>query len=346
MINRKKANHLKYEDIPKSTILGSTIRKTRNLMYGLALGALGLYGLSYYGYVDLSKKAEIIVKKGIEEKLDPNFIEDYAMELVSGKTNDAFIKNKDIFISKTKELLEENVNKFFEDNKEKFKQEMSENFKKIAKENGDKWFNEEKNKVHTKYKRQEIIPKTININIHPKNRTEEISQTIYSLNNNIKYIILVDKKNNLTKLIDCKTQNTIYTFNSTDGRGGPGPKESVGDNKTPEGVYYIKYYKTAKNYYNSLYGAIRLGINYPNKIDREQNRNGQGLLICGTGIVNRINAINNKQDATYGSIVLKDDDIIKLYNKINSELYKTAIVIENPNRQINLKNYATEIRGI
>ncbi len=341
MLNKEKINRMKYEDIPKSTVLGSAIRKTKNMFFGLAIGAAGLYGLSYYGFVNLKNKTEKI----IETKLANKNVENYAMELVAGKTYDLFENNKEKLLEVSKNQINKNVDLFFTENKIEFKQELSDKFKDVAKKNGEKWFEEEKLKVQKQYKKTEI---KINqgISIRPLNRLEEITQTIYSINKNIEYIIHVDKKNNITKLIDCDSKKIIYSFNSTDGRGGEGPKKKTGDNKTPEGVYSIEYYKVAGNEYNKLFGSVRLGINYPNNIDQKSNQNGWGILICGTGLQKRINAIENKNDATYGSIVLKDRDIIDLYNTINQDLDKTAIVIENPNRKIDLKKYSSEIRRI
>jgi len=60
-----------------------------------------------------------------------------------------------------------------------------------------------------------------------------------------------------------------------------GRKERDGDRKTPEGLYFIIGRKEGMEL-ESMYGPLAYILNYPNKEDRAQGRNGNGIWIHGT----------------------------------------------------------------
>lgn len=124
------------------------------------------------------------------------------------------------------------------------------------------------------------------------------------------------------------------------GRGEAGAKQKKGDNRTPEGDYYICKTDESDKYYKSLF------ISYPNTDDANvgladniiaqekfddisadiQNRKqpdwttdlGGEIAICGTGTVGK----NKTGDWTAGNIVLSDKDMDYLwkYAKLDTDV--------------------------
>lgn len=97
------------------------------------------------------------------------------------------------------------------------------------------------------------------------------------------------------------------------GLGGQpvGHKETEGDGKTPEGLYYISYKNPRSTYHLSL------GISYPNDNDRANaaalgKPTGGDIYIHG-GPLKR----TTKQDWTAGCIAVSDRQIEEIYAMIN-----------------------------
>lgn len=153
----------------------------------------------------------------------------------------------------------------------------------------------------------------------------------------IKTLIKVYKKNRILELYG--DGKIIGRFKIALGRSPEGEKEKEGDNKTPEGIYYICY-RTEQTKYTYF-----MGLSYPNEKDAQR-----GLE---KGIINKdayysikksierkeqppwntplggeigIHGGSNKYDWTYGCIALSNEDmnIIKQYALIKTqvEIYK------------------------
>lgn len=71
--------------------------------------------------------------------------------------------------------------------------------------------------------------------------------------------IAVDKKRRLVHLM--QDGKIFRSYNAALGKSPTGKKTQEGDNKTPEGVYYIDYKNSASDYHLSLH------ISYPNQDD-------------------------------------------------------------------------------
>ncbi len=80
--------------------------------------------------------------------------------------------------------------------------------------------------------------------------------------------VLVIKSEHQLFLI--KDGETFATYNVTFGGNPNGHKQSLGDEKTPEGKYLLDYKNANSDYYKSIH------ISYPNKKDRE-NANRLGV---------------------------------------------------------------------
>jgi hypothetical protein len=171
--------------------------------------------------------------------------------------------------------------------------------------------------------------------VKEKNLLEVIAESEPTLD----YIIYINKNSNQTALYPVNSgtvsSQPSYVWNSIDGKGGPEQKEKDGDFKTPEGIYRIRAIKWIKNN-QPMFGPVAMQLDYPNAIDQNLGRTGgqQGnsILLCGTGDNERINALNNGQDITNGSIVLSPDGATQLANSIENSLKSTIVIIEGQNR--------------
>ncbi|MBF0633429.1 MAG: L,D-transpeptidase family protein [Nitrospinae bacterium] len=82
-----------------------------------------------------------------------------------------------------------------------------------------------------------------------------------------------------------------------------GDKVTQGDNKTPEGLYRITEIKNEK--LPQKYGPRAYVLNYPNDVDRRQNKSGYGIWLHGSGM-------GDKTKPTEGCVQLNDFHIIAL----------------------------------
>lgn len=62
----------------------------------------------------------------------------------------------------------------------------------------------------------------------------------------------------------------------------PGRKQSEGDKRTPEGLYWIIGQRAASELDTVIYGSRAYILNYPNRFDRREGRGGSGIWIHGT----------------------------------------------------------------
>jgi lipoprotein-anchoring transpeptidase ErfK/SrfK len=108
-----------------------------------------------------------------------------------------------------------------------------------------------------------------------------------------------------------KNRQNIFQFNIDLGRNPVGDKISEGDNRTPEGVYYLdnKWERNDK-YYKSFW------ISYPNKVDiaeasMQNVKPGIGVMIHGTPDYRK-----NAKDWTNGCIALQNKDMDTLFKYV------------------------------
>lgn len=105
-----------------------------------------------------------------------------------------------------------------------------------------------------------------------------------------------------------------------------GDKMLRGDNKTPEGVYYITTYRSSdhllKQYgdYAKIYGAGSFPLNYPNPVDKLKKKTGSGIWIHG------INPTTDKE-STQGCVALRNEDFNSL--RESAEVKYPVIIAEN-----------------
>jgi murein L,D-transpeptidase YafK len=121
----------------------------------------------------------------------------------------------------------------------------------------------------------------------------------------------------VTRVVVLKSERKMYLLNGTKplktyeialGGNPEGPKQFEGDQKTPEGVYYIDRRNPSSNYYLSL------GISYPNDRDRAYAKSlgkspGGDIFIHGRDGKHR----GRGQDWTAGCIAVKDREMRDIY---------------------------------
>jgi murein L,D-transpeptidase YafK len=100
------------------------------------------------------------------------------------------------------------------------------------------------------------------------------------------------------------------------GRGASGPKERVGDHKTPEGLYFIDQKNAQSRFHLSLH------VSYPNASDRERasaQRLNPGGDIMVHGVQDRfawLGALQHQVDWTDGCIAVTNPEIEEIWRLV------------------------------
>jgi len=137
------------------------------------------------------------------------------------------------------------------------------------------------------------------------------------------HIILVEKRGQTLFLLNQKNGkvNIEKSYICSTGKE-LGDKKIRGDFKTPEGIYFSRS-RIDSTELHDLYGAGAFVLDYPNKFDIIDKKNGQGIWIHGT---NEPERLQNSND-TEGCIVLKNEDFLDLAQYI--VLNQTTVVVVN-----------------
>jgi len=161
------------------------------------------------------------------------------------------------------------------------------------------------------------------------NNDSNISPTVTKLASeyNLRYIVHCDKNSNTTRLyeISGKSIREIYKCRHTDGKGGPGPKQYSGDNKTIEEICNIKYVNLNPDRHG--YGSAMIGLEsgFP------------GMVMCGAVDSGIENAIRNGRDDSRSGLIYKNPAISHIANTISKFEDLTKIIIEDSRRPLALQ---------
>jgi hypothetical protein len=133
-------------------------------------------------------------------------------------------------------------------------------------------------------------------------------------------VISVDKARQRVTLLqnshETRTMRSLGEMPCTTGRKS-GDKESEGDLKTPEGVYFALG-EVREGLDHDRFGDAAYPLNYPNPVDRLQGNTGSGIFIHG-----RNRGVGPRQ--TLGCIVLENDDLARLGTHITPQI--TPVVV-------------------
>jgi murein L,D-transpeptidase YafK len=134
-------------------------------------------------------------------------------------------------------------------------------------------------------------------------------------------IISNNIKKPITKMVVIKSKKILQVYNNNQllktyscgiGLNEKGNKQQEGDNRTPEGTYYITARNDKSSYYKNLH------INYPNDADRKRCK-ARGVSTGGDikihGIAQR-SIRNVKYDYTWGCIGVTNANMDELYKYV------------------------------
>ena len=94
--------------------------------------------------------------------------------------------------------------------------------------------------------------------------------------------IIVEKKTQTLFLYTYKSENLFIDFKAPCSTGEiDGIKQTAGDKKTPEGIYFLKDEYEDK-YLSAIYGKKAFPTDYPNFMDKKSGKKGSAIWIHGT----------------------------------------------------------------
>ncbi len=135
------------------------------------------------------------------------------------------------------------------------------------------------------------------------------------------YLIVADKGAKILHLLK-REANVWKVYKDYEMATGEqsGRKETAGDKRTPEGIYFITGRKE-KSELSSVYGPVAFVLDYPNERDRSENRTGQGIWIHGS------DKISTPPDFTAGCLALANHDISELSGFLANGISTPVIIL-------------------
>lgn len=130
-------------------------------------------------------------------------------------------------------------------------------------------------------------------------------------------LLVVDKSRQRLMVLHYLGQMTLeYEYTCSTGMQ-PGNKQTAGDERTPEGIYFTTHrYEDRKI---TVFGDRALHLNYPNPVDQTENRDGSGIFIHGTNKALKPRASN-------GCVELRNEDLAIVASTINEQLTPVVVV--------------------
>ncbi len=136
------------------------------------------------------------------------------------------------------------------------------------------------------------------------------------------YGIIVEKLHHrlsLFRLKADKTYDVVKTYPAITGKD-PGDKLSRGDNRTPEGIYFVTGRLSDKEL-PSKYGRLALTLDYPNIYDKRARKSGYGIWIHSTDDPSRL----KRPFDTEGCVVVSNEHVLELAQYITP--FETPVVV-------------------
>jgi murein L,D-transpeptidase YafK len=138
------------------------------------------------------------------------------------------------------------------------------------------------------------------------------------------YCLLANKATRALYLLQRNAGETVWSvaqqYPAVMGRND-GQKQSAGDRRTPEGLYFIIGRKD-KSELSQIYGPCAYVLNYPNEDDRLAGRTGQGIWIHGM-------PEDSSRMMTRGCIVLENPDLLALSAHLQLGIGTPVVIIDN-----------------
>ncbi len=134
--------------------------------------------------------------------------------------------------------------------------------------------------------------------------------------------IVVEKlhhRMSLFRLKPDKTYEIVKTYRAITGKD-PGDKVARGDNRTPEGIYFVTG-RLSDNALPAKYGRLALTLDYPNIYDKRARKSGYGIWIHSTDDPSRL----QRPYDTEGCVVVSNEDVLELAEYITP--FETPVVV-------------------
>jgi murein L,D-transpeptidase YafK len=136
------------------------------------------------------------------------------------------------------------------------------------------------------------------------------------------YGIVVEKLHHRLSLFRLKTDKTyeiVKTYRAITGKD-PGDKVARGDNRTPEGIYFVTG-RLSDEALPAKYGRLALTLDYPNIYDKRARKSGYGIWIHSTDDPSRL----QRPYDTEGCVVVSNEDVLELADYITP--FETPVVV-------------------
>jgi murein L,D-transpeptidase YafK len=122
------------------------------------------------------------------------------------------------------------------------------------------------------------------------------------------HVLIVEKSSQSLFVYSNYNAEPIERFKITTGKNH-GPKLEEGDMKTPEGIYFFRNILTGDELPKiDDYGEKAFTLNYPNPLDKLDNKNGSGIWLHGAFDTEKTSSPNNSR----GCVVMKNTDLVKV----------------------------------
>lgn len=154
-------------------------------------------------------------------------------------------------------------------------------------------------------------------------QTQHTPRYLWQLNEQEKYALVVDTSRSTMYVYENVNGEPRYVndFYVTIGKLGT-EKVSMGDQRTPIGVYFIKA-NLPRNQLADMYGSGAFPLSYPNEWDKKNGRTGSGIWLHGTPS----DTYSRPPRASNGCVVLNNDDLNKLAPYLQVGI--TPVIITN-----------------
>jgi murein L,D-transpeptidase YafK len=140
-----------------------------------------------------------------------------------------------------------------------------------------------------------------------------------------RYCVLANKATKTVFLLSISslegTWKIVERFPAVMGRN-EGQKQTAGDRRTPEGIYFIIGRKE-KAELSPLYGPMAYVLNYPNEEDRKAGRTGQGIWIHGM-------PEDSSRMVTHGCIVMQNIWLMALERYLKLGVGTPVVIVDKP----------------
>ena len=155
--------------------------------------------------------------------------------------------------------------------------------------------------------------------------TEAPAPGIAAAHGEARYCILANKATKTVFLLSMAQSDSAWKiaerFPAVMG-GNEGQKQTAGDRRTPEGIYFIIGRKE-KAELNPLYGPMAYVLNYPNEEDRKAGRTGQGIWIHGM-------PEDSSRMVTRGCIVMQNIWLVALERYLKLGVGTPVVIVDKP----------------